>query len=543
MRAKAAAYRQWRWAHRDPFDIVSLLFLSALLLMALATFGDYSISNDEEIQHRYGEFILAYYTSGFADQSLFHLNNLYLYGGLFDVIAVLFARIFPFDIHAIRHALCAVIGIGGIAATWATARMIAGSRAGALAALMIAVCGVWYGSMFNHTKDIPFAAAMMGATYFLLRAARDLPHPHWKSLLGFGLLTGAALGQRATGLLLVVLGLAAIAVFLPRPVQTAAALRFIGRSLMRFALAFALAYLIMIAAWPWAATGLFNPVRAIFAFAHFEYPIKTLLSGEVYLMADVPRTYVPVYLAIKLPLLLGLGVAVALLFAAGLAPAANAARQFMRRRETALVAIAAFLPVICQVIGRGPAFSGMRHFLFVVPPLAVLAGVGFDSALGWLQLRRRALANAAAVVIGVWFLWTASVVVRLHPYENLYFNEVVGGLSGAAHRYDTDYWVNVMHEAVAELETYLNREGRSAAEYSVAVCGERLSFEKEAAADRRLRWATDNDPADFFIAPSHMGCDGAINGTVVARIERMGVTIGVVKDRRALTRPGLALRP
>jgi len=26
--------------------------------------------------------------------------------------------------------------------------------------------------MFNHTKDIPFAAAMMGATYFLLRGAR-----------------------------------------------------------------------------------------------------------------------------------------------------------------------------------------------------------------------------------------------------------------------------------------------------------------------------------------------------------------------------------
>ena len=31
--------------------------------------------------------------------------------------------------------------------------------------------------MFNHTKDIPFAAAMMGATFFLLRAARDLPRP------------------------------------------------------------------------------------------------------------------------------------------------------------------------------------------------------------------------------------------------------------------------------------------------------------------------------------------------------------------------------
>jgi hypothetical protein len=212
----------------------------------------------------------------------------------------------------------------------------------------------------------------------------------------------------------------------------------------------------------------------------------------------------------------------------------------MRTREAALIAITAFLPVICQVIGRGPAFSGMRHFLFVVPPLAVLAGLGFDTALSWLELRRRALANAAGALIGVWLLWTAGTLARLHPYENLYFNEVVGGLAGAAQRYDTDYWVNVMHEAVAELENYLDREGRPLPQYRVAVCGERLPFEREVVTDRRLKWATDNDPADFFIAPSHMGCDGAIHGTVIAKIERMGVTIGVVKDRRALTRPELA---
>ena len=55
--------------------------------------------------------------------------------------------------------------------------MIAGPRAGALAALALAVCGVWYGGMFNHTKDVPFAAAMIGASYFLLRAVRELPRP------------------------------------------------------------------------------------------------------------------------------------------------------------------------------------------------------------------------------------------------------------------------------------------------------------------------------------------------------------------------------
>ncbi len=90
----------------------------------------------------------------------------------------LLGRILPVDIYVIRHVLCALIGIGGIAAAWATARLIAGPRAGAVrrgSRSRSAARGS--ASMFNHTKDIPFAAAMMGATYFLLRAARDLPRP------------------------------------------------------------------------------------------------------------------------------------------------------------------------------------------------------------------------------------------------------------------------------------------------------------------------------------------------------------------------------
>jgi len=40
-----------------------------------------------------------------------------------------------------------------------------------------------------------------------------------------------------------------------------------------------------------------------------------------------------------------------------------------------------------------------------------------------------------------------------------------------------------------------------------------------------------------------MRCDRAIDGTVIARIERMGVLIGVVKDRRAITRARSSAQP
>jgi hypothetical protein len=70
------------------------------------------------------------------------------------------------------------------------------------------------------------------------------------------------------------------------------------------------------------------------------------------------------------------------------------------------------------------------------------------------------------------------------------------------------------------------------------VCGERLPFEKEA--DARLEWTRDRDRADFFIAPTHMNCDRAVDGKIVAVVERLGVVIGVVKDRRAVIHPNVA---
>ena len=106
------------------------------------------------MQHHYGELILDYYRSGLTDLGVFHFENLYLYGGLFDIVAVALAKILPLDAYDLRHIMCALIGIGGIGATAATARLIATPRAGFLAGTALALCGAWYGGMFNHTKDI-----------------------------------------------------------------------------------------------------------------------------------------------------------------------------------------------------------------------------------------------------------------------------------------------------------------------------------------------------------------------------------------------------
>jgi hypothetical protein len=525
----------------DLFDLTSALLLAALLALVLATFTEYAVSNDEGVQHHYGELIIAYYKSGFADRSVFDFQNLYLYGGLFDIIAVLLAHLLPFDPYDIRHVMSALAGVGGVAATWALARMIAGPRAGLLAGLALTLCGVWYGSMFNHTKDIPFAAAMMGATYYLLRSARDLPDPRRRDVLLFGLLLGAALGLRATGLLMVayVPVVIVVAAWTTREASWRALAAASARALMKFIPALAIGYVIMIASWPWAALDLFNPVRAILAFAEFHYPVRTLLDGQVYQMSDVPRWYEPEYLAIKMPLMVLIGAGVAVISAAWSA-VRKGGKAFggARPLDIAVLTLVIVLPLACQVIGHGPSFTGMRHFLFVVPPLAALAGIGLHAGLAHGESFGRVAGAAALAAVLAAFTVDAQALVRLHPYEYLFYNSLVGGLPGAARRYETDYWVNIMPAAVKDLEAYLDEMDRQAGRlvprhYTVGVCGERVAFENEA--DRRLQWTPDWDHADFFIAPTHMNCDQVLRGRIVSQIERVGVPIGVVKDLRGLS--------
>jgi hypothetical protein len=527
----------------NPYDRLIWVVLTALVAAVWFTYRDFAISNDEGVQHHYGELIIAYYQSSFKVRDLFTFDNLYLYGGLFDIIAVALAHVIPVDPYELRHILCAMMGIGGIAASAATARLVAGPRAGLIAAVALTLCGAWYGAMFNHTKDIPFAAAMMGATLFLVRIARQLPSPGGIDVAGFGILAGAALGIRSLGLLLFVYLSLAVIISLPWRERGGACLHFAATAVLMSSPALALAYLIMIMAWPWAALSPFNSIRGLFAFSEFHYAVRAMFAGRVYEMAHVPRIYLPVYLLIRVPLITLAGAALAMI---SLLWRPLWRETLSRRRDLVLLSLTIVFPVACHVLFQGPAFTGMRHFLFLLPPLATLAGVGFSELIDVLEIRGARYASTTIALICACFLWEGISLVRLHPYENLSYNALVGGLPGAFRRYDLDYWFNSMPEVIRILEAFVRDKvpveaiGPSKI-YSVAVCGERLAFDRTVTLPQ-LHWdfRSEWDESEFFIAPTQMNCDQDLDGEVVGTVERFGIPIAYVKDRRAIMKRPVA---
>lgn len=524
--------------HDRLYDRLAWLALAVLVVLVAWTFDDYGISNDEEVQHIYGAKLLAFYLTGFADTSAFDYKNLFLYGGLFDIIAVALAEIVPMDAYDLRHVLSGLIGVLGIAGTWRLARLLAGPRAGLIALLLLALTAPWYGAIFNHTKDVPFAVAMLWTVYFNCRVAMELPRPRFGTVVGFGLALGAGLGLRVGAL---ISGAYLTLVLLLWLVTTSTrAPRIVFRDLViiavRLAPALVIAYGFMAFAWPWSVFSPLNPLYALEAFSRFTHEVSTLFNGEVMQMYEVPAIYIPIYLAIKLPLSVLGGFAVAAVYAVLWMLRRRGLAEWWKTGPFVIVALAALLPIVYFVITVPPVYTGIRHFLFVVPPIVVLAGIGFDrliDAVARLNWRPRvAMAVACALVTAL----QAREMVILHPFEYVSYNALVGGLKGARGKWSTDYWANTVPEAIEELSAQVEKEFRSGViprqRYLVAACAEPLSVTAHLPPyfDFTRNW----EIAHFFISPTSIGCDRLVRGQVIAEIKRLDTVLAVVKDRRSL---------
>src|SRR5207245_3273594 len=191
----------------------------------------------------------------------------------------------------------------------------------------------------------------------------------------------------------------------------------------------------------------------------------------------------PMLLGLKLPeifLLLG---------AAGVLGAlATAARPGISPRLRAMafaVALAAILPIATTIIARPAMYNGIRHFVFVLPPLAILGGL----AGSWLLERAWPHRAGAALAVSVFAIGMASPVIemaRLHPYEYTHFNRIAGGVEGARDRYMLDYWALSFKQASLGLKAKiaeLGLEKPAGRRWKLATCGPHRSPQVELGPD------------------------------------------------------------
>jgi hypothetical protein len=519
------------------WNVLSAALLAAAGLLLLLTFSDYGVTWDEDVHNWYGYFALEYYLSLFADQRALTWLNLYNYGAAFDMVAAALNKFSPLGVYETRHLLNGFIGIVGLLGCWKLGRALGGHRAGFIALLFLLLTPNYYGQMFNNPKDIPFAVGGVWATYYMVRILPSLPRPPWALLLKMGLAIGLALGVRVGGLLFLcylglLLGLSAVWQGIAARsliLVVTAGLTSLWRVLLPV---LAVAFAVMLLFWPWGQQDpIGHSLRALAFFSHDSFPFYTLFDGQFVPASNLPWEYLPVYILLALPeiVLVLLGVA------GGATVVVLAHRDTWARRELVLgyflIGFTIIFPVAYAIAIKAVLFDGMRHFIFVLAPIAVAAALVGDRALTRLaSLPHRAPIYAA---LGLYGVAHVGIMVMLHPDQYVYYNAFVGGVDGAQRKFKLDYWANSYAEAVRGLEDYLRRQYGAdfeEREFTVAVCGPPISARYYFPDNFRLLHRADK--AEFFIAFTKDNCDRSLPGQPVYRVERMGALLSVVLDRR-----------
>ncbi len=527
-------------------DDAAMLVLVAVGLVASFTFRDYGLGWDDYTHAEYADLLLRMYGSGFKDTGALSFANLYMYGGGFDMAAALLHKIIPLELFETRRLLGAIVGIIGLAVTWRLGRRVGGPLAGLAALLLLALCPTFYGHMFMNPKDAPFAVAMVILMLGLVRLAEEYPHPSPRTVLIVGLGAGLSIGSRILGGLALVYALAGFVPMLIEEVRTHGAREACRRFVqMAYALlpGLLLGYLVMGLIWPWSIIEPEHPFQAATYFStFFEKPWKEMFNGTIFAVPDMPWSYLPTLFALQLPEVL-LALTIAGIVASILALPRG---DVPARRKTILLmlTLAAVLPIAIAILKRPALYNGIRHFIFVIPPMTVLAGLAFARGMSWLKENRRNWQPAALTVFACGLLLPLGEMIRLHPYQYTHFNHIAGTVRGADDRYMLDYWGLAFKQASDSLREQLDGRHETPPpghKWNVAVCGPHRGAQVALGPDFTIGW--DSHVADFAMTLGEFYCKGLISAPIMVEIKRDDVVYARVYDIRGRSISSLLTMP
>ena len=450
----------WVW----PLGVAAVFVAAGVLVLE-----DYAVVGDTIGHQRPIVANVVALARGDADATFFGPNR--LYGVAFEILPFLAEQAFDADdtrgIYLSRHLITHLFYIIGGFCGYLLAYRMTGSRLlGLFAMLLFLLHPRMYGHSFFNSKDAPFLSMFMIA----------LLSVHWafrKGTVPAFLLCGAAVAILVNIRIMGVMLLPAVLAM--RVCDAYCAVGGVERrrviiSGAAFALAAAgIYYASMPYLWgdPLAR---FGEMLASFS-RHTVRPFE-LFQGQYVHSANLPALYLPVWIGITTPVW---ALLLAMVGAVGICGSAvrrvgSVLRNTALRFELLLVASAA-LPIIAVIALQSVMYDDWRHMYFLWAPLCLLAMAGLrqvGAGLDWLTRRsgltRRSSARryptlariglaAVAAVAALALAGSATDLIRLHPYQHLYFNRLVDRTTpeDLKTQYETDHY----HTARVEGHQYI----------------------------------------------------------------------------------------
>lgn len=434
------------------------LLLAANILIGLLTFRHYGLSWDEPLFYDYADALGYAYSPREWFSGHFDLENSYgpsaedhkTRGPAYLFLARNFVyglETFGSDRASAWHLVNFLFFQLGVFFVYRLAARWMKPSAALASAAFFSFQPLLWGHAFINPKDPPFLVFFLAAVCLGFEMVDDVEantkNNLWK-IIAAAFCLGIATSIRVLGPLA---GLLVVAYAL---IGSRKNLNSLIRPLVAYTM---LAIAVMFVTWPYLWE---NPIARLFGTLKFmsDNPtqLAVLFNGEIFRANDMPRRYLPFMLWSTLTeptwFLFGAGI----LF--GFWKFKPNSKEFISLALT----LSWFILLVAYVLILQPAiYDGLRHFLFILPPVFIFAGFAFEFVFDKFSSGAVTPVWLRAGIILLILLPGINGIIQLHPYEYAYYNSFVGGTSGVFRKYETEYWLTCYKEAMQKLDASLNQ--------------------------------------------------------------------------------------
>jgi len=421
--------------------LAACVLVAVLVATALGLYRDYGISWDEPVQRDYGKKV---YDHAFRNDDSLLADRHRVYGPVFEVLLIVLENAFRLedaqDVYFMRHLVTFLMFAAGVFFFYLLgSRILRDFRLGLLGAILFILTPRIFAHAFYNSKDIPFMAMFIVCMYTLLLY---LDTRSRRAALMHGVCCAVLVDMRIMGVFIPVL---TAGLFAYDMVRMGSGDEKTAKSALNFGLFCGTLIPLTILLWPtlWS-NPLINFLEAFKAMSRFAWRATVIFMGKEIWSTELPHHYTLVWIGITVPVVYaGLGIAGMVVAAVRLAGRDMGLE--LGRRDALLILIWLIVPLGFLIASGAVLYDTWRHIFFVYPAILLLGLVALKWFWRFSMLRvggagGRVCAAALAALLALNTGGALSFMVRSHPHQNVYFNSMVGGVQGAAGRFEMDYW-------------------------------------------------------------------------------------------------------
>lgn len=423
--------------------IILLFILAGYLIFSFSVMRDFGITWDEPSQHFIGQ-AHSDLVHGRIDHIDFPYSDLRYYGPFFEMLnynfSVSLIESFRIDPVIAFHVLIIITAAIGLYFFFRLTSLLFNERIALFASSFWILHPIIFSHSQYNSKEIPVITGFIAALYLLYRGffARRI----WL-IAGAGVLFGLTLAIRIDTLFLLPTFFLAYIIFIFFELKTDTQKEWnnrVKKDILYTSSFFGISAVFLYLGWPALRK---NPkffLEAVRYFLHHSWPGHVLYFGNTFSGSTLPWHFALFYIVGTTSILLLIFAFFGIIFALRKIYAGKKIFAF------SLILLWIFVRLIVGLFPKSVKYDGVRHFMLIIPPLLILAGISLDNFLKYLDTKFK-LASAGRIklyssVVSFVFLWLVVEFFWIYPFGGAYYNEAVRLTIGPhiEKKFDFEYW-------------------------------------------------------------------------------------------------------